>query len=76
VQDVGHLAAVDTQTLTDSFMEREALGSTGIGEGVACPHGGHQAVDHPFGTVAISRPGVAFDALDGGLVYVIFLAAM
>lgn len=73
VQDVGYLAAVDTQTLTDSFMEREALGSTGIGKGVACPHGGHKTVDHPFGTVAISRSGVTFDAVDGGLVYVIFL---
>jgi len=73
VQDVGHLAAVDTQTLTDSFMQREALGSTGIGKGVSCPHGGHEAVSRPFGTVAISRSGVAFDAVDGGLVYVIFL---
>ena len=57
VQDAGYLTDIDTQTLTNSFMEREALGSTGIGKGLAIPHGGHPVVKHPFGTVALSRGG-------------------
>jgi nitrogen PTS system EIIA component len=72
VQDAGYLSGVDTQILTDSFMEREALASTAF-EGVGCPHGGHQAVDHPFGTVAFSRTGVAFNAADGNPVHIFFL---
>jgi mannitol/fructose-specific phosphotransferase system IIA component (Ntr-type) len=72
VQDAGHLVDVDTQILTDSFMKREALASTGF-KGFACPHGGHKAVDRPFGTVALSHSGVAFDAADGNPVHIIVL---
>jgi nitrogen PTS system EIIA component len=72
VQNAGHLRGVDAQTLTDSFMEREALASTGF-KGFACPHGGHVAVDRPFGTVALSHSGVAFDAVDGNPVHIIVL---
>jgi len=73
VQDTGHVAGVDTETLTGAFLEREALGSTAIGKGVACPHGGHEAVDRVFGTIALSRPGVAFDALDGTPVHIFYV---
>lgn len=65
VQDAGHLAEVDTETLTGAFLEREELGSTAIGLGVALPHGGHPAVDHVFGTIALSRRGVEFNSFDG-----------
>jgi PTS system fructose-specific IIA component/PTS system nitrogen regulatory IIA component len=73
VQNAGHLAKEDTEELVRAFMEREKLGSTGIGKAVGCPHGGHPAVDHVFGTIALSRSGVAFDAWDGEPVHVIFL---
>jgi nitrogen PTS system EIIA component len=65
VQDAGHLAGVDTETLTGAFLEREELASTAIGLGVAVPHGGHRAVDHVFGTIALSRRGVEFNSFDG-----------
>ncbi len=73
VQDAGHLADVDTETLTATFLEREELGSTAIGLGVAVPHGGHPAVDHVFGTIALSRLGVEFSAYDGKPVDIFFL---
>jgi PTS system fructose-specific IIA component/PTS system nitrogen regulatory IIA component len=73
VQDAGYLAQADTEELVRAFMKREELASTGIGQGVGCPHGGHPAVNRAFGTVALSRPGVAFDACDGEPVHVIFL---
>jgi PTS system fructose-specific IIA component/PTS system nitrogen regulatory IIA component len=72
VHDAGYLAQADTEDLVRAFMEREELGATG-GRGVGCPHGGHPAVDRVFGTVALSRSGVAFDAYDGEPVHVIFL---
>ena len=65
VQDAGHLAAVDTEVLTEAFVKREALGSTAVGLGVAVPHGGHPAVKHTFGTIALSCQGVEFNSLDG-----------
>jgi PTS system fructose-specific IIA component/PTS system nitrogen regulatory IIA component len=73
VQDAGYLAKEDTEELVRAFMRREGLGATGIGKGVGCPHGGHPAVDRVFGTIALSRSGVAFDAYDGEPVHVIFL---
>jgi mannitol/fructose-specific phosphotransferase system IIA component (Ntr-type) len=72
-QDVGYLAKVDTEELVGAFMGREELGTTGIGKGVGCPHGGHSAVDRVFGTVALSRSGVAFDACEGEPVRVVLL---
>jgi nitrogen PTS system EIIA component len=72
-QDAGHLADADSETLTAAFLEREQLGSTGIGLGVAVPHGGHPAVDRVFATIALSRPGVEFHALDGKSVHVFML---
>jgi len=73
LQNAGYVAGVDTDTLVNSFLKREELGSTAIGKGMACPHGGHEAVDHVFGTIALSQPGVEFNAFDGKSVHVILL---
>ena len=51
----------------------EALGSTGIGQGVAVPHTRHPTVNRLIGTVALSRNGVDFAALDGEPVDILFL---
>lgn len=73
VQRAGYLGAVNAEGLTRAFLNREELGSTGIGKGIACPHGGHPAVDRVFGTIALSSSGVAFKACDGKPVHLIFL---
>src|SRR5262249_31140112 len=52
---------------------REQLGSTGIGRGVAIPHTKHTSVERLIGTVAISKPGVGFDSVDGEPVHVLVL---
>ncbi len=44
---------------------REELGSTGLGGGVALPHGKSPAVKTPVLVVAAAREGVEFDSLDG-----------
>src|SRR5436189_4443808 len=57
----------------EALMQREKLGSTGIGQGVAIPHGKSEAADKLVGALGISKKGVNFDALDGEPVHVIFL---
>src|SRR5262249_44529212 len=47
------------------LLEREALQSTGIGEGVAIPHGALSDLDVQCGSVLLVPSGVAFDAIDG-----------
>ena len=56
-----------------SLMDREKLGSTGIGQGVAIPHGKSDSVDQLVAALGISKKGVNFDALDGEPVHIIFL---
>ena len=47
------------------LLEREALGSTGIGDGVAIPHGKLKRLDNQLIAFGLSRKGVDFDAMDG-----------
>jgi PTS system nitrogen regulatory IIA component len=49
----------------DCLLARERLGSTGIGHGVAIPHGRLKSVTRPIGAFAVLDQGVDFDAMDG-----------
>jgi PTS system nitrogen regulatory IIA component len=69
----GALAEADADGVARAIMNREELGSTGIGQGVAVPHTRHPKVDKLVGTVALSRKGVDFAALDGEPVDILFL---
>jgi len=69
----GRLAEGDQDGVTRAILNREELGSTGIGQGVAAPHTRHPTVNRLIGTVALSRRGVDFAALDGELVDIFFL---
>jgi nitrogen PTS system EIIA component len=69
----GRLDAADTDGVARAILNREELGSTGIGQGVAVPHTRHPKADKLIGTVAISRRGVDFAALDGEPVDIFFL---
>ncbi|MFH0731535.1 MAG: PTS sugar transporter subunit IIA [Candidatus Omnitrophota bacterium] len=55
------------------LMNREALGSTGIGQGVGIPHGKTDAVTDIVGAFGISKAGVDFDSLDGEPTHIFFL---
>ena len=63
--DAGHVSHADVPVLQDVVMRRERLGSTGIGKGLAIPHARHLAVSRPLGVLAVCRPPVAFESLDG-----------
>jgi mannitol/fructose-specific phosphotransferase system IIA component (Ntr-type) len=69
----GHFKGADTEDIVKAVLKRELLGSTGIGRGVAIPHTKHNSVERLIGTVAVSRPGVSFESLDGEPVHVFVL---
>ncbi len=63
----------DIPKLVQILLDREALGSTGIGQSVAIPHGKAGCVTRVVGAVGISRTGLSFDSLDGEPVHIFFL---
>lgn len=71
--EVGTIKRAQAKSVTEALLDREKLGSTGIGKGVAVPHAKHRSVDKVVGLVALSRSGVDFGAIDGEPVYVLFL---
>ena len=71
--DAGAIEISEMESIIKAILNREELGSTGIGRGVAVPHTKHGSVDQLVGTVGVSRAGVDFNSLDGEKVFVLFL---
>ena len=70
---VRRVPALDARDVYETLLQRERLGSTGIGDGVAIPHGKLPGLDRLFGLVArLDRP-VDFESLDGRPVDFAFL---
>ncbi len=61
------------EELVKVLLNREALGSTGIGQGVGIPHAKSDVVKRLVAAFGICHQGVDFDALDGEPVYLVFL---
>ncbi len=74
---VNHLAAnkpgIDSDELLRVLIEREKLGSTGIGNGIAIPHGKLTGLDNIALVFGKSTEGIGFDSIDGSPVNLIFL---
>ena len=66
-------ALTDKQKMLEVLLARESLGSTGIGQGIAIPHGKSAVAKELTMACGLSKTGVDFDALDDDKVYVIFL---
>ena len=66
---------VDERRLFDRLLERERLGSTGIGGGIAIPHGKLSLIEKPVGLFARLANPVDFDAIDERPVDLVFLLA-
>ncbi|MBV1870315.1 MAG: PTS IIA-like nitrogen regulatory protein PtsN [Gammaproteobacteria bacterium] len=58
--------------LFDAFIERERLGSTGIGNGVSIPHCRINHCNHTTGMLVLLDNGVDYDAIDGNKVDLVF----
>lgn len=69
----GSVQAKDKDKLVKILINREQLGSTGIGQGVGIPHGKSDCVKELVAAFGLSQNGVNFDALDEEKVYIFFL---
>lgn len=61
------------QDLMEVLLERERLGSTGIGDGIAIPHGKLPNLSDLLLSFGRSQAGVEFDSLDGKPAHLFFL---
>lgn len=57
-------ASIARSTVSDNLFARERLGSTGLGHGVAIPHGRIKGLKNPLAAVIRMRQPIAFDAPD------------
>jgi PTS system nitrogen regulatory IIA component len=77
LQQLAHLAGQrlgqDSAPILASLNEREQLGSTGFGQGVAIPHGKIEGLGRIYGLFARLAEPVAYKAIDGRPVDLVFL---
>jgi len=66
-------APAELENIVGAVMDRERLQSTGIGSGIAIPHGRTNQVDSIILTAGVAPVPVEFDALDGRPVSLFFL---
>lgn len=69
----GAVPELDADRLLQVLLDREGLQSTGIGEGVAIPHGKFPGLDRLLASFARSSPGTDFEAVDGQPTHLFFL---
>jgi len=64
---------IQNESMVEVLLDREKLGSTGIGDGIAIPHGKLKGLDSLVISFGRSREGIDFDAIDGKPVHIFFL---
>ncbi|MFN3943587.1 MAG: PTS sugar transporter subunit IIA [Allosphingosinicella sp.] len=69
----GKLTGIDAREIVASLNDREKIGSTGFGAGVAIPHGKIEGLDHVVGYFARLSAPIDFQAVDGLPVDLVFL---
>ena len=67
-----HIPDIDQANILSSLMCREKLGSTGIGNGIAIPHGRLPGLEAPMGIFITCKPAIQFDAIDDKPVDIFF----
>ena len=72
-QIAGQRLGIDPPRIADAIAERERIGSTGFGGGVAIPHGKLAEIDRIFGIVARLSQPVDYRAIDGEKVDLVFM---
>jgi PTS system nitrogen regulatory IIA component len=73
VMPLAGIAGVNQDYLVRVLLERERLGSTGIGEGVGIPHGKLKDLASLVLGFGLSRKGVDFESMDGQPTHIFFL---
>ncbi|MEL0639839.1 PTS IIA-like nitrogen regulatory protein PtsN [Pseudoalteromonas aliena] len=66
ISELAHekLPHLPQQDILSALLNREKLGSTGIGRGIAIPHGRMNNVEEPLAVVLVSKTPINFDAID------------
>lgn len=73
VASVSKVTGKDSEELINVIMERERLGSTGIGGGIGIPHGKLKNLESLVLGFGLSRKGVDFESMDGRPTHLFFL---
>lgn len=63
-EKAGEAAHIDSQVVFETLMNREKLGSTGLGNGIAIPHGKIKGLDKVVAVFARLDQPIEFDAVD------------
>jgi PTS system nitrogen regulatory IIA component len=66
-------SGVSEKSIYEILIERESLGTTGVGHGVAIPHGKIDGLDKIYGVLATTKNPVDFESADGQSVDIMFL---
>lgn len=70
---VASIAGIDQEKLVRVLLERERLGSTGIGNGIGIPHGKLKELEELVIGFGLSRKGVDFESIDGQPAHIFFV---
>lgn len=73
VTPVASIANISKDDLTRVLLDRERLGSTGIGGGIGIPHGKMKGLDSLILGFGLSKKGIGFESIDGRPTYIFFL---
>ena len=73
VAPVAAVAGIQAADLVKVLLEREQLGSTGIGGGIGIPHGKLKDLENLILGFGLSRKGVDFESMDGRPTHIFFL---
>lgn len=69
---VSHVKALETRQVLSFLVDREKLGSTAVGHGVALPHARIKGIDKPIGVLVTLANPIDFDAPDNEPVDILF----
>ena len=72
-QALANRVAIDHRLIFETLLKREKLGSTGIGQGIAIPHGKVATLSRVYGLFARLGTPVEFDSVDGQPVDLVFV---
>lgn len=72
-QAMSATVAIDHRVIFETLLKREKLGSTGIGQGIAIPHGKVPTLGRVYGLFARLSQPVDFDSVDGQPVDLVFV---
>jgi len=73
VTPIASIASINYEDIVRVLLERERLGSTGIGNGIGIPHGKLKGIDSLILGFGLSRKGIDFESMDGQPTHIFFL---